>query len=193
MPLPASSVAKWQETAESARSYLASAEALKMLEVWASCGRGDQLPEREDLKPETFPALLPDIWLMDYLPETRQLRYRLEGENIRARHDRSLVGQCLEDIVAPDALEKVRHYFLACVEAPAITMVVGRLYHEWRRPGYGERLLLPLFSAAGKAEGLIGITVCKQTFANRALAEERSKRITCILPLDGSKPEEQSE
>ncbi len=184
---------RWQAVADKARSYLVSPEAIQLLDTWLYLGNQDRPPPRDALRPESFPALLPDLWLMDYLPETRSLRYRLEGENIRARYDKSLVGKQLEETVAPDALEKVRRYFLACVESPAICMVVGRLYHEWNQPGYGERLLLPLLAVDGFPEGLIGITICKETFTNRALAEERAKRITCVLPLDGSDTIEETE
>ncbi len=183
----------WRQVVDKAKGLLVSPEAIQLLEIWESLGKGSVPPGRDALRPERFPALLPDIWLMDYLSESRELRYRLEGAHIRARYDESLIGKTLKDIVQPDALEKVERYFLACVERPAICMVVGRLYHEWRQPGYGERVLLPLFSADGTAEGLIGITICKETFSGRALAEERAKRLTCILPLDGAEPDEEAE
>src|SRR3546814_10355531 len=77
-------------------------------------------------------------------------------------------------------------YFRACVEKPAVSMVLGRLYHEWDRPGYGERLLLPLMTPEGEPQGLLGITVCKLTFDSRLEAEQRARRVTVILPLDGS-------
>lgn len=134
--------------------------------------------------------VLGDIWLMDYVTSEARLRYRLVGENVRARYDFPLAGRFLDETLAPEARETVLSYFRACAERPAICLVVGRLYHEWQRPSYGERLLLPLLDTSGAAEGLIGITICKQTFASRPDAEERAKRITCILPLDGSAPTE---
>src|SRR3546814_3738625 len=77
---------------------------------------------------------------MDYSAETRDLRYRLVGENIRSRYDFPLVGKHIGEILAPEARDRVLGYFRACVEKPAVSMVLGRLYHEWDRPGYGERL-----------------------------------------------------
>lgn len=133
-----------------------------------------------------MPGLLADIWLMDYEAETSRLRYRLVGENIRERYDFPLTGCYLDETLAPEARERVVGYFLACVEKPAVSIVAGRLYHEWERPGYGERLLLPLIDPTGNPEGLIGITICKQIFESRPAAEERAKRVTSILPLDGS-------
>jgi len=161
-----------------------------LLNAWLAGGGDDRPPARARLAPEAMPRILADVWLMDYLPEQARLRYRLVGENIRDRYDVSLTGQYLDETLAPEARETVLGYFLACVERPAICLVVGRLYHEWKRPSYGERLLLPLLNDEGLAEGLVGITICKQTFPNRWEAEKRAKRITCILPLDGSPPTE---
>ncbi len=133
-----------------------------------------------------MPEILADIWLMDYLPDVARLRYRLAGENIRARYGRTLVDRYLEDFLPPNGRERVVPYYLACVQKPAVCMVIGRLYVERARPGYGERLLLPLLDAAGTAEGLLGITICKQDFDSQEEAEARAKRLTVVLPLDGS-------
>lgn len=133
-----------------------------------------------------MPCLLADIWLMDYHAETSRLRYRLVGENIRARNSFSLTGRYFDEILQPEARLQILRYFLACVEKPAVSIVAGRLYHGWERPGYGERLLLPLIDATGSPEGLIGITICKQIFQSRPEAEERARRVISILPLDGS-------
>lgn len=161
-----------------------------LLNAWLAAGSDDRPPGRSDLAPESMPRILSDVWLMDYLPQAARLRYRLVGENIGARYDFPLSGTFLDETLAPEARNTVLSYFHACVERPAICLVVGRLYHEWQRPSYGERLLLPLLDEDGTPEGLVGITICKQTFSSRPVAEERSKRITCILPLDGSPPTE---
>lgn len=178
--------AQWRAVAEQAKSYLVSREAQLLLDNWVAASSDGLLPERRQLTPDTMVAILPDLWLMDYDVETSRLRYRLEGENIRARYDKSLVGRCLDEVLSPEARARVLRYFNACVQRPAISIVAGRLYHEWDRPGYGERLLLPLIDSDGSPEGLVGITICKKTFENRPIAEERAKRTTWILPLDGS-------
>jgi len=159
-----------------------------LLNAWLAAGSDARPPSRRDLAPDSMQRILSDIWLMDYVQEEARLRYRLVGENIRARYEFPLTGTYLDETLAEEARETVLSYFRACVEKPAICLVVGRLYHEWKRPSYGERLLLPLLDEGGTPEGLIGITICKQTFPSRPIAEERAKRITCILPLDGSPP-----
>jgi hypothetical protein len=165
---------------------------MMVLDMWLAVGSAERPPARRDLMPETIAGALADTWLMDYLPETRRLRYRLVGENIRARHDFPLVGRHIDEVLAPEARDRALSYFRACVEKPAVSMVLGRLYHTSDRPGYGERLLLPLLTPEGEPEGLIGITVCKLTFASRPQAEDRAKRVTVILPLDGSPASEET-
>lgn len=183
----------WREVAERARSYLVSSEELHLLDTWLSSAGDDRPPARRELRPEDLSAILGDIWLMDHDPEQKRLRYRLAGENIRGRYEFSLVGKYLDEILSPAAQEFVLRYFMACVEKPAICLAVGRLYHEWEKPGYGDRVLLPLLDSEGRAEGLIGITICKQVFTSRFEAEDRAKRITCVLPLDGSEGWEESD
>jgi len=157
-----------------------------VLDMWLAVGSDGRPPSRRDLKPEAIAGVLADTWLMDYEAESGRLYYRLVGESIAARYDFPLVGRHVAEILAPEARDRVVGYFQACVEKPAVSMVLGRLYHEWDRPGYGERLLLPLISPDGKPEGLIGITICKLTFASRPEAEDRARRLTVLLPLDGS-------
>lgn len=154
--------------------------------MWLRVGDTERPPARRDLVPQSIAGVLADTWLMDYEPETRRLRYRLVGENIRARYGIPLVGKHLDDFLGPEARDLVVPYFRACVEKPAVSMVIGRLYHDWDRPGHGERLLLPLLGPDGTREGLIGTTICRLTFDSRQEAEERARRLTVVLPLDGS-------
>lgn len=191
-PLSPPSYPRWRTLAEAARSYLVSSEAQVLLDCWLAAGSDDRPPARADLHPEAMPRILADIWLMDYEPAGARLRYRLAGETIRARYAFPLVGKYLDQIVAAEARDTVLSYFRACVELPAVSIVAGRLYHEWERPGYGERLLLPLVAADGTPEGLVGITICRQTFPSRPMAEIRAKRVTAILPLDGSPASEEA-
>ena len=180
-PFPA-----WRQVAERARSYLVSREAIALLDAWLAASGADRPPARRDLRPDGRSRSRADIWPMDFDTDPPRLRYRLAGENIRARYEFPLVGKHLDDILSPAAKDVVLRYFLPCVEMPAIALAVGRLYHEWEKPGYGDRLLLPLLDADNKVEGLIGITICKQIFTSRFEAEARARRITCVLPLDGS-------
>ena len=146
----------------------------------------DRPPPRESLDPQHFSLALPYVWLMDYLPETRRLRYRLAGEDVRARFDGKLIGKSLEEVVAADALPSVADYFLACPERPAVCVLLGRLYHDQQKPGFGERVLLPLLTQEGWPQGIVGVTYCEHFFHDKADARRRSSRRVVVLPLDGS-------
>lgn len=159
---------------------------MMLLDMWLAVGGDRQPPSRRDLRLETVAGVLDDCWQMDYDAGSRRLIYRSVGDNIAARYGVPLVGKTLDESVAPGGRDRVLGYFLACVETPAVGMVLGRLYHASDRPGYGERLLLPLLTPDGRPEGLLGITLCKATFASRPEAEDRARRVTVILPLDGS-------
>src|SRR3546814_17653756 len=104
---------------------------------------------------------------MDYEPETRRLRYRLVGENIRARFGIPLVGKHLDDFLGPEAHAVVVPYFRACAEKPAVSMVIGRLYQASDPPGHGESQLLPLLAPDGTRERPIGTTTCTLPYATR--------------------------
>ncbi len=181
----------WREAANAANQWLAYDESRLLLDYWQSLGHATQPPRREDLEPEKMARVLSHIWLMDFVPDESRLRYRLIGDQVRQRYEKAVVGKYLDEVVEPEAYPRVARYFLACPELPAITMLSGRLYHEWPRPGFGERLLLPLFSDQGAAEAVIGITVCKKTYNDRETAEKEASRTVRILPLDGSDPIEE--
>ena len=184
------SYVNWQAAAEQALVLLEGSESRLLLQHWRHGGVGDRPPGRRDIDPTGFGAALPFVWLMDYLPEQRRLRYRLAGEDVNSRYPEGLSGRHLDEVVDSDALPQVADYFLACPETPAITLLKGRLYQEWQKPGQGERLLLPLIDTEGAPEGLIGVTLCRRTFPNREEAERATSRRVLVLPLDGSAPRE---
>src|SRR3546814_8870346 len=86
------------------------------LDMWLAVGSDARPPARGNLMPESIAGVLADTWLMDYSAETRDLRYRLVGENIRSRYDFPLVGKHIGEILAPAARDRVLGYFRACVE-----------------------------------------------------------------------------
>src|SRR3546814_7517181 len=75
--------------------------------MWLMAGGTEGPPARRDLAPHSIASVLADTWLMDYEPETRRLRYRLVGENIRARFGIPLVGKHLDDFLGPEARDVV--------------------------------------------------------------------------------------
>ena len=146
------------------------------------------LPGRRDIDATCIPQVLSYIWLIDYLAEERRLRYRLAGETVRAAYDQPVAGRCLDELIDGGAYPRVAWYFLDCLEKPAIVAMTGRLYHERAKPGYGERLLLPLFDGEGGPEGIVGATLCQSFFTNQEEAEHCANRTIHVMPLDGGEP-----
>ena len=180
--------AAWRMVAAAARQALDRERVRMLLDYWLSIGTDSRPPGRGDLNPASMVPLLSHIWLMDYEADSRRLRYRLVGEEIRSRFGVPLVGRYLGEVVAPGGYPTVAQYFLDCPGLPAIALLAGRLYSERMKPGYGERLLLPLFSADGVAEGLIGTTICDEPVDNETEATLGVGRRITIFPLDGSDP-----
>ncbi len=59
---------------------------------------GRDLPGRADIDPTEIPRLLPDVMLVDVLPEGRY-RYRLIGTENSAAHGVSATGRFLDEVL----------------------------------------------------------------------------------------------
>src|SRR5690349_11409017 len=100
------------------------------------CGKlaGRRMPRRADIEPVEIPRLLPDVMLVDVLPEGRY-RYRLIGTENTAAHGIAATGRYLDEVL-PGAEYRAH---------------VLRLYDECvkeRRPLYSECLFLSAHSNA---------------------------------------------
>src|SRR5690349_17666713 len=68
---------------------------------WFSRRSGDQVPSRADIDPLDFPALLPNIMLLDRVAENGhdRFRFRLSGTNIALHTGRELTGRYLDEVL----------------------------------------------------------------------------------------------
>lgn len=122
--------------------------------------RGDRdMPSRQDIDATAVPDVLPYIWLADFDRARRRFRYRLAGERVREAYTESVSGRFLDQITRENAIGRVSGYFEKAVDLPCIVHVHGMIFSELDRPARGERILLPLSSAGGAADGLLGATV----------------------------------
>lgn len=184
-PVAYTQTQSWRKAAVRAAQFLTCDESRVLLNHWRGLGQLSHPPGRRHLDPAQLGAARTHVWLMDFAPEERQLYYREIGAEAASRYSENLIGKYLQEIVEPEAYPRVASYFLACVEMPAISIVSGRLFHEWPRPWFGERLLLPLFDEQGHAEGLVGIVNCRKTSLDKAEAERTTERHIRIIPLEG--------
>ena len=84
---------------------------------WRRKAAGRPMPSRADIDPIEIPRLLPDVMLVDALPEGRY-RYRLIGtENARA-HGINATGRYLDEVLpSPDYKRHVLALYDECVQA----------------------------------------------------------------------------
>ncbi len=147
---------------------------------------GVSLPERKSIDPLALVRALPHVFVIELEPESQRLRYRLAGEEVNGRYERSILGRYLDEITPAASVERVDAYFRACATRPAIVLLSGILFAERPEPGFGERLLLPVQDTANGRRGLFGITYQRQLFPDVETARKQSNRRLHIYPLDGS-------
>jgi hypothetical protein len=142
----------------------------RMFDYWQSKLRGRRWPDRADIDPTEIPKLLPNIVLVDILPNRLDcFRYRLVGTEIVRAFGRDMTGRTTDDIPNPDLKKRAVESFAACREA-AMPMS-----QEWLRPWTGvqdyERIMLPLTRGSDEvAMILLGIDILVAATAPRPFA-----------------------
>jgi len=86
-------------------------------DYWRCKLAGRALPRRADIDPTEIPRLLPDVMLVDVLPEGRY-RYRLIGTKNTQAHGMSATGRYLDDVLpGPEYKAHVIALYDECVGA----------------------------------------------------------------------------
>jgi hypothetical protein len=149
---------------------------LRFLDYWCDLRRGRPMPARADIDPTDIPWALSCIYLIDYLPATREFRYRLAGEEICRNFERaSLRGLELAEIMPPEVSAYVRNRWLSLIDPPSLLAMRGLIYFAMDKVQRGERLMMPLSdSGDGQATGLLGMTVSEWNYDSETL-----ERSTC--------------
>jgi hypothetical protein len=106
-----------------------------LLAYWRSkCHADGRLPGRQDLDPLELRDLLPNIYLIDVLPEER-FRIRLLGEAHVEVYGRGKVGKVIDDIFPPPVAAEFNRLYAAVVRrrVPVINrgQVTWMESHSW--------------------------------------------------------------
>lgn len=141
-----------------------------LFEYWQSKLRGRRLPDRADIDPTEIPRLLPNLVLVDILPDRPdRFRYRLIGTEIVRVFGREMTGRTTDEI--PNAKLRVlaNESFIACRTAGM------PMWQEWLRPWTGvqdyERIMLPLTRGSDEvAMILLGIAILADANASKPFA-----------------------
>jgi hypothetical protein len=149
-------------TAEQLAAFIEDDRLRWLFAYWRGKRIGRPMPARSDIDPTEIPWALPQIFLVDYSPESG-FRYRLTGTELSSVYGHSnLKGMTLEDILGPEGAAIVTGRWLPMVEHKQVLCMKGVVYLPTDRTAIGERLMLPLSDAAdGPVTGLLGMTVCE--------------------------------
>ncbi|MFN3461547.1 MAG: PAS domain-containing protein [Oceanibaculum sp.] len=149
-------------TAEQLAGFIEDDRLRRLFAYWCAKRKGRPMPARADIDPTEIPWALPQIFLVDYTPESG-FCYRLAGTDLSSIYGHSnLKGMTLEDILGPEKAAVVKSRWLPLVEHKQVLCMKGVVYLPTDRTPIGERLMLPLADAAdGPVTGLLGMTVCE--------------------------------
>ncbi len=116
-------------------------------------------PRRSEVDPGAFLQALTQVWLVEWLAEQDNFRYRLAGEDINRTHGFSLKGKTLEEIFPAESCARIGGAWRQVLGQPAISYQVGSIYEDGQTARSGERLVLPLLAEHGMTPiYLLGIT-----------------------------------
>src|SRR3546814_16147304 len=118
---PAASL-HFRETGSAASDMPQAPVLQSLLAYWQSkCGPGDRLPGRRDLEPLELRGLLPNIYLIDVLPD-RRFRIRLPAEAHVEVYGPGKFGRILDAIFPPAEIGSASRRETVC---PHVTLPVG--------------------------------------------------------------------
>lgn len=122
--------------------------------------RGDRLmPERRDIDPAAVPSLLPKMWLWDVVPERKDFRCRLAGEEICALFGRNPRGTLLGEWVPMGIVDVARPRYQRVIDEPAICLASGMSYVADNKHAWCERVITPMTDGDANPAIVFGITV----------------------------------
>lgn len=150
---------------------------------WLHTRNGQDMPRRSDLDPSAFPPLLPHVWLLDYVPEQDNYRYRLAGEHVNEVFGFSLRGKWITDVVAQEMCGIIRNRFDHVLWTPGVCHAQGSVYERVGRHREGERLILPLASQSGEAMHVLGATIYNYRQTPLGTASQASRIRETLLSL----------
>ncbi|MFN4311259.1 MAG: PAS domain-containing protein [Ferrovibrio sp.] len=121
----------------------------ELARYWFARCKADDIPLRSEIDPLDFPALLPNIMLLDRVsgPDADRYRFRLSGTHVRFYTGRELTGCYLDEVLPVDYLDYVR-LLNRTVQTERLPVYTSSLYHDEGNfvNGITYRLVMPLRS-----------------------------------------------
>jgi hypothetical protein len=116
------------------------------------------LPPVQAFDPLHLPKLLPNLWIMEVVPDTHRFRMRLAGENINAVYRRNIGGQYFSAVFQPSEIALMVGRYSRALTEPAIVRAIGAVYVAAGRLTQGERLAMPMLGRSGLTDTMLGAT-----------------------------------
>lgn len=129
------------------------------IEAWRAARNGRLVPCRDDFDPMRVPGLLGSVWLYRFEPALGDFVCRIAGEEIKAAWRGNLTGRTLREILGAADHKVVIGRWRRLAAGPMIQ------YGAAAEPGAGgeprrvERLVLPLASADGVVDHMLGLSL----------------------------------
>ena len=131
----------------------------ELLGYWNRIRGSRAMPRRADIRPEDIPTLLPNIILIDVVPEPLRLRYRLIGTDITKTMQRDSTGRYYDEIYAPDLLEQIYGTFRYLLAHKAPLRTFGPAFYPDKNFYSYETLNLPLSEDGAAINMVLGMLV----------------------------------
>lgn len=138
---------------------------MRLLDFWQALYADNPRPLRRELRPERLVDILPNMSLVDILPDPtrsfgRRYRYRLIGTAHRQHNALDLTGRYLDEVQPPGRLELAEGAWDEIIRT--VQPGFWRQYHllalQFRTPyHFYERMFVPLFDEAGQPVLLAGV------------------------------------
>ncbi|WP_341911836.1 PAS domain-containing protein [Ferrovibrio terrae] len=123
----------------------------ELAHYWFARRHGNQVPSRADIDPLDFPALLPNIMLLDRVttPEGDRFRFRLSGTDIALYTGRELTGKFLDEVL-PATYHEYVDLLNRTVLKTQLPIYTSSLYHDEGNfvNGITYRVVMPLRSSS---------------------------------------------
>ena len=129
---------------------------LDLYDYWDRKRAGRAFPARADIDPLELGRLLPNLFLVDVLPDVPHFRYRLSGGNVDVIHGQSLTGKTPHQIRTAEVAAAVerRYHEIVAARVPRCDHVTLLAADDsfW----HYECLLLPLSDDDARINMLLG-------------------------------------
>ncbi|MEQ9334568.1 PAS domain-containing protein [Thalassobaculum sp.] len=140
----------------------ASDAAVHLYDYWMSKRRDqDDLPSRDDIRPEEIKPLLPYLWIMDFDRPTRTFRYRLIGtavvEGVGEDYTGRTLAECQPDEGAYDTA--TRALLRLADDAVPLWRIGTPMFHHHAEVLRLENLILALAADRRRPDRILGLTL----------------------------------